>query len=338
MSDTSMLELLLWVVLPYVVLAVFVLGHIWRFRYDRFGWTTRSSQIYESKLLAIGSPLFHYGIIGIFFGHVVGLGIPKSWTRALGVSDHVYHLMAATIGLAAAVACVGGLLILLYRRRTNKRVFGATTAGDKLMYLFLAAVIVFGVLATIVETAFGTYDYREGVSIWFRNFWTLQPDPSLMSAVLPAARALGTAAVRDLAVHSSRARVRRPGRVPHQALYRLPLQGPPQGVGASWLGEGEVLMTVVSGAKPPVTSQDDWDSELLPWIRRVEAALKIEDCPMDVDRVHVMTGVVARDVQRSMAPISSFLVGYAMGRGAGLEEACRLVEDVTSSGAEPVEA
>src|SRR5699024_11882336 len=64
--------------------------------------------------------------------------------------------------------------ILIYRRRTNTRVFGATTAGDKLMYLFLAATILFGVLATVVETAFGTYDYREGVSIWFRNFWTLR--------------------------------------------------------------------------------------------------------------------------------------------------------------------
>lgn len=181
MTDTSTLDLLLWVVLPYMVLAVFVLGHVWRFRYDRFGWTTRSSQIYESKLLSIGSPMFHYGIIGIFFGHVVGLGIPKSWTAFIGISDHVYHLMAVTIGLAAAVACVGGLLILLYRRRTNTRVFGATTAGDKLMYFFLAAVIAFGVLATIVHTTFGSYDYREGVSIWFRDFWTLSPDPAHMA-------------------------------------------------------------------------------------------------------------------------------------------------------------
>ena len=119
MNDVTTLQLMLWVVFPYMVLAVFVLGHVWRFRADRFGWTTRSSQIYESKLLSIGSPMFHYGIIGIFFGHVVGLGIPKSWTRFLGISDHVYHLMAVTIGLAAAVACVGGLLILLYRRRTQ---------------------------------------------------------------------------------------------------------------------------------------------------------------------------------------------------------------------------
>lgn len=181
MSHTTA-EMLLWVVIPYVALALFVGGHIWRWREDQFGWTTRSSQIYESKLLRIGSPMFHYGIIGIFLGHAVGLGIPKSWTRAVGLSDHMYHLMAITIGLAAAVACVGGLFLLIYRRRTNRRVFGATTVMDKAMYLMLALVIVFGVLATVVHTAIGSYDYREGVSIWFRQFWTLQPDPTLMSS------------------------------------------------------------------------------------------------------------------------------------------------------------
>ncbi|MCS6710863.1 respiratory nitrate reductase subunit gamma [Brachybacterium sp. EF45031] len=180
MTDVTIPGLLLWVVVPYMVLAIFVLGHVWRFRHDRFGWTTRSSQIYESRLLAIGSPLFHFGIIGIFFGHVVGLGIPKSWMDAIGIHDHVYHLMAVIIGLAAAVACVGGLLILLYRRRTNRRVFGATTSGDKLMYLVLTAVIVFGVLATVVHSVFGDYDYREGVSVWFRQFWSFRPDPVTM--------------------------------------------------------------------------------------------------------------------------------------------------------------
>lgn len=182
MNPDSVAAILLWIVYPYMVLAVFVLGHVWRFRTDRFGWTTRSSQIYESRLLSIGSPMFHFGIIGIFVGHVVGLGIPKSWTEAIGISDHVYHLMAVSIGLAAAVACVGGLMILLYRRRTNVRVFGATTSGDKLMYLLLSLTILFGVLATLVHSTFGHYDYREGVSIWFRDFWTFRPDTALMSA------------------------------------------------------------------------------------------------------------------------------------------------------------
>ncbi|MGC3020376.1 respiratory nitrate reductase subunit gamma [Brevibacterium sp. FAM 24630] len=182
MNSPTVLETFLWVIIPYMALAVFVLGHIWRFRRDRFGWTTRSSQIYESKLLRIGSPLFHYGIIFVFLGHVVGLGIPKTWTSAVGITDHMYHFMAITVGLGAAAATVGGLVLLIYRRRTNNRVFGATTRLDKLMYLMLAIVILAGVYSTIFDSALGGYDYREGVSVWFRQFWTFQPDIALMSS------------------------------------------------------------------------------------------------------------------------------------------------------------
>ena len=52
------------VVVPYLCLTTFVVGHLWRYRYDKFGWTTRSSQLYENRLLRIGSPLFHFGMLG----------------------------------------------------------------------------------------------------------------------------------------------------------------------------------------------------------------------------------------------------------------------------------
>ena len=69
----SALDILLWGVLPYVVVAVLVGGTIWRWRYDQFGWTTRSSQLYESRLLRWGSPLFHFGILVVLIGHLIGL-------------------------------------------------------------------------------------------------------------------------------------------------------------------------------------------------------------------------------------------------------------------------
>ena len=97
----------LWVTAPYVAFTSFVLGHVWRYRTDQFGWTTRSSQIYESRLLRMGSPLFHFGLLGVFGGHVVGLLIPESWTSAVGISEWVYHLMAVTMGLLAGSAVVG---------------------------------------------------------------------------------------------------------------------------------------------------------------------------------------------------------------------------------------
>ncbi|MGZ5422405.1 MAG: respiratory nitrate reductase subunit gamma, partial [Aeromicrobium sp.] len=171
----------LWVVFPYICLTTFIVGHYWRYRYDKFGWTTRSSQLYENTLLRIGSPLFHFGIIGVFFGHVVGLGVPKSWTEAVGVSEGLYHFMAVSLGAAAGAATIVGMAILIYRRRTTGPVFSSTTRMDKVMYLFLAAVIVLGLSNTVVANIFGHYDYREGVSIWFRGLFRFDIHPDLMA-------------------------------------------------------------------------------------------------------------------------------------------------------------
>ena len=75
--------------------AVLVAGHVWRYRYDQFGWTTRSSQLYETRLLRIGSPLFHFGILVVIVGHVIGLLIPETWTAAVGTSaSTAYHVQA----------------------------------------------------------------------------------------------------------------------------------------------------------------------------------------------------------------------------------------------------
>ncbi|UXY25534.1 respiratory nitrate reductase subunit gamma [Streptomyces sp. HUAS TT20] len=181
-AETSTGAILLWVVLPYLSLAVFVLGHIWRYRYDKFGWTTRSSQLYENRLLRIGSPLFHFGILLVLVGHIGGLLIPKSWTEAAGVSEHTYHVTAVTLGTAAGVCTLGGLAILIYRRRTVGPVFSATTRNDKAMYVSLTATIVLGLAATVAANIVGGgYDYRETISPWFRSIFYVRPDPALMA-------------------------------------------------------------------------------------------------------------------------------------------------------------
>ncbi|MDO8106719.1 respiratory nitrate reductase subunit gamma [Isoptericola sp. b441] len=174
---------LLWVVYPYVCLAVFVLGHVWRYRYDQFGWTTRSSQLYERRLLRWASPMFHVGILAVFLGHVMGLGVPESWTRAVGMSEEVYHALAISIGTIAGVCTVLGMILLIYRRRTVGPVFSATTRMDKAMYLVLAVVIVLGMWNTIAGSILnlgGAYDYREGVSVWFRGIFRFDLHPELM--------------------------------------------------------------------------------------------------------------------------------------------------------------
>jgi nitrate reductase gamma subunit len=183
-GDPGVAGILLWVALPYVTLVVFVLGHLWRYRYDKFGWTTRSSQLYERRLLRIGSPLFHFGILVVALGHVGGLVIPDGWTEAVGVTEHMYHIVAVVLGTIAGFCTLAGLAILIYLRRTVGPVFSVTTRNDKLMYAVLTLTIVLGLAATVAANIVGGgYNYRETVSPWFRSIFYLQPDPGLMTGV-----------------------------------------------------------------------------------------------------------------------------------------------------------
>ncbi|ADD44845.1 respiratory nitrate reductase subunit gamma [Stackebrandtia nassauensis] len=183
----TLLDHMLWGVAPYLVLLTLIGGTIWRHRYDRFGWTTRSSQLYESRLLRVASPIFHFGILLVIVGHVVGLLIPESWTRAVGVTDETYHLAALSLGALAGVATLGGIALLIWRRRTVGPVFSATTVNDKVMYLVLVAAIVAGLATTLLSTIDSIrdvpeVDYRQTVSVWFRSIWILNPDVAAMSA------------------------------------------------------------------------------------------------------------------------------------------------------------
>ncbi|MFD5008937.1 respiratory nitrate reductase subunit gamma [Streptomyces chartreusis] len=174
---------LLWGVLPYVTFALLVAGLFWRHRYDRFGWTTRSSQVYESRLLNIASPAFHYGILFVLVGHLVGLFVPASWTDSFGVSEHTYHLFSLYGGTAAGALTVAGIVLLIYRRRTNAPVFRATTANDKLMYVVLLGAIVLGMVAKLTHVSGDGYDYRQSIAPWARSLFTLQPDLDRMAGV-----------------------------------------------------------------------------------------------------------------------------------------------------------
>ena len=178
------MDVLLWGVLPYVMLAVLMGGTLWRYKYDKFGWTTRSSQLYESRLLRIGSPMFHFGMLMVVGGHAMGLLIPDTWTEKVGVTENMYHFNALFLGGIAGVMTLIGIGLLVYRRRTSGPVFMATTRNDKFMYLVLVVVILLGLWTTVLAIFAGheAHNYRETVSPWFRSIFIFQPDVEAMAA------------------------------------------------------------------------------------------------------------------------------------------------------------
>ena len=46
-------DVLLWIIFPYVAIAVFVVGHWWRYRHDQFRWTSRSTELLDRGCSAI---------------------------------------------------------------------------------------------------------------------------------------------------------------------------------------------------------------------------------------------------------------------------------------------
>ncbi|MGH7912321.1 MAG: respiratory nitrate reductase subunit gamma, partial [Candidatus Dormibacteraceae bacterium] len=151
----KVLDLLLYAVLPYAAIVLFVAGHIWRYRHDKFGWTSRSTQILEGRWLAWGSNLFHYGALAAIGGHVLGMLIPEWLTEAVGVTEAQYHVISAVAGTAAGVACVVGFVILAARRAYFPRVRRTTTPTDVAVYVLLAIVIGLGIGETLFVNTFG---------------------------------------------------------------------------------------------------------------------------------------------------------------------------------------
>lgn len=176
-----MLAQLLWVIFPYACIATFVIGHIFRYRYDQFSWTAKSSEFIEKKRLMWGSILFHLGIIPVIIGHIVGLGIPADWLRAIGVNDHLYHIGAVYIGSIFGIVTLIGMLLLTMRRITNESVRRLSSLSDILVNILLLFIVFIGCYSTIVTNyTVPEFDYRQTISEWFRGLLILKPQAAYM--------------------------------------------------------------------------------------------------------------------------------------------------------------
>lgn len=180
----NMLNQFLWVIFPYTCLVIFIIGHIYRYRYDQFHWTTKSSELIEKRHLKWGSILFHLGVIPVFFGHVSGLVIPKTWYEAIGVNNEMYHFGAYYIGSIFGFMTLIGMILLTARRLSIRNVRKLSSASDMIVNLMLLLIVILGMLSTIVTKSVNPeFDYRETISIWFRNLFFLHPNAAYMTDV-----------------------------------------------------------------------------------------------------------------------------------------------------------
>ena len=173
-----MLDNLLFIILPYTAIALAVVVTALRYFRKRFTFSSLSSQFLESNELFYGSIAWHFGILGVLVGHLVGFLFPQTVRWFNGVPARLYFLESAALlcGLLSLV----GLVNLIVRRHVSARIRAVTSRLDIVILLLLLIQVSLGVY-TAIFYRWGSSWYATAAVPYLRSLWLLQPDLKMIA-------------------------------------------------------------------------------------------------------------------------------------------------------------
>ena len=176
-----MFDTFLFAALPYLAVAIAIGGGIWRYRKDRFSYSSQSSQFLESRGLFWGSTAWHYGILAVLSAHVLALMFWNQWAVIVAAPTRLYALEVA--GLALGFLAFVGLGILIARRLLVRRVLTVTSTMDWLLLVVLFAQVCLG-LWVALGYRWGSDWYVHTIVPWLISLFKLNPKTEYVT-ILP---------------------------------------------------------------------------------------------------------------------------------------------------------
>ncbi|MEN8374178.1 MAG: respiratory nitrate reductase subunit gamma [Gemmatimonadota bacterium] len=178
-------DLILFVVLPYVAVALAVIVSVRRYFSDGFSFSSLSSQFLESGRLFWGSVAFHYGLLVVLAGHLIALLVPSGVIAFSRVPVRLFLLEAT--GLAFGLLALVGVVLLSYRRASVSRVRAVTSRWDVILLLLLLSQIATGVFTAIFHRWGAAWSVHTAIPyLW--SLAALSPRPELVAALPLMAR------------------------------------------------------------------------------------------------------------------------------------------------------
>lgn len=162
-----MIDMILFGVFPYVAVALAVAVGVYRYCFDRYSYSSQSSQFLESKALFWGSVPWHYAILLILLAHFLAFLFPGAWGALLGEPGRLYFLEVS--GIVLGVVTTLAMIVLLTRRASNNRIVAVTTRIDWVLLVALLLQVITGVYIS-VTLRWGGFWYVHTVSPWL---WSL---------------------------------------------------------------------------------------------------------------------------------------------------------------------
>ena len=171
-------------VYPYVCVMVFIAGSLIRFDQNQYTWKSDSSQMLRTGMLRWGSNLFHFGILFLFFGHLVGLFTPHS-VYGLFMSAMTKQMLAVVAGGIAGLVCFVGLSLLLYRRVFDPRIRLTSHPTDIAVLVVLWIQLLVGLITLPYSWQHADGSVMMVLADWAQRIVTLRPVDATALAGLP---------------------------------------------------------------------------------------------------------------------------------------------------------
>lgn len=180
----SALHGFLFQVYPYICLTVFLLGCLIRFDQNQYTWKSDSSQMLRAGLLRWGSNLFHFGILFLFFGHLIGLFTPHA-VYGMFMTAATKQMLAVVAGGIAGLVCFVGLSMLLYRRIFDPRIRLTSHRTDIAILLILWVQLTLGLITLPFSLQHADGSVMMILADWAQRIMTLRPVDATTLAGLP---------------------------------------------------------------------------------------------------------------------------------------------------------
>jgi nitrate reductase gamma subunit len=175
-----MLDILLFVVFPYVAVALAVGGTIYRFLTNQFSFTSLSSQFLETDVQFWGSTLWHYGILPTLLIHLGGFVTPKLMFALHSTPETLY--LAELAGKILGIMALIGAGTMFYRRVASSKVRMVTTPADWAVLVLLIVQVVLG-LWMAFGYRWGATWYIHTVTPWVVSLAIFQPAPQYVASL-----------------------------------------------------------------------------------------------------------------------------------------------------------
>lgn len=138
-----MLNAFIFIVLPYVALALFLFVTPYRYFSNRLSWSAYSTQFLEQKALYWGSIPWHYGILPVLIAHLLGVIAPGSMETLL--ANRQTLILLESVGLGLGLFALFGALVLMVRRAQTPLLKPVTSAVDWVLLSLLTVQVATGV-------------------------------------------------------------------------------------------------------------------------------------------------------------------------------------------------